>query len=107
MGVWLRLSVERRSGTGRTSRALECGVLVNSGYRAQVADLLLPTAAAKRLGLRPELPPNAYAFAVEVALGGKKTDVFGVPNALRVRVVVFDRKRRPAPCDGMIGLGDP
>ena len=54
MGVRVKIRIVLKNG-----KSLETVALVNTGFEAPVAQLLIPVKAAEQLGLWPDLPEEA------------------------------------------------
>ncbi len=72
-----------------TRRSSIVKAVVNTGFRSHAPDLSLPLPLARELGL---YPPPSGSYSIEVRTAGGTVNVYMVPRALLVKVVVEDRE---------------
>lgn len=90
MGARVRLHVEAAGADRLGGGALELVALANSGYEADAPELILPVAAATRLGLWPHPPRGAVEQRYQTPAG--EFVATRIPSGVRVRLVVADRR---------------
>ena len=98
------LRLETLPASAVPGRILEGPGVVNTGYRPGRLEISIPSPAAQRLGLWPNLPSSAVA--VEILTAGGKCPVWSLRNGLRVRVQAADRSGPAVDADVLINPAD-
>jgi hypothetical protein len=87
VGVRVRIRVVLKNG-----KSLGTVALVNTGFEAPVAQLLLPVKAAEQLGLWPNLPDEAVVEIYDTA--GGPTRVYKIPSGAGVSILTEEGESR-------------
>lgn len=101
-GTHIRLRIEVRLGPESLVRT-EAVALVNSGYQAGTAELILPEELAQARGLWPAARPHAEEKEYRAASGDMR--VFRLRGLARVQAVARDRESGWVDCDLVIQPG--
>jgi hypothetical protein len=96
LAVRVRLGIECSS----TKSRLDLNALVNAGFESERPQLLIPLKVATRLGLWPNLPPEAEIEIYGTAGGPSKNYV--VPGVLEVRVLAGEVESPKVKSDAVI-----
>ncbi|MHA1709905.1 MAG: hypothetical protein ACTSXJ_08830 [Candidatus Baldrarchaeia archaeon] len=98
-GTGVAVRVKIRIKSKRTGRTVETAALVNSGFKTDTAQLLIPLRLAERLGL---WPPSLEVRRDEYGTSGGDVTLYVIPNELIVSVVAENRESDEVMCDAVI-----
>lgn len=98
MGVYVRVRLRGRS----SGREVTCVAVVNTGFRSETPDIVLPVKVAEQLGLWPLT--EAYLVSAEVV--GGEVRMYFLERAVEVTVVEEDRTSRTVVSNVLIEPGE-
>ncbi len=92
MAVNIKIKIKSQTG-----KEIETIALVNSGFRSDAPEVIIPLKVAEKLDINPQLIENARIEKYEIA-GGEVLSCYSIPDAVWVKIITEDKETEEVKC---------